>query len=77
VTRKPVWGQDRVTYYDAHGRLQSIPTAWTSLGEVDRWIETLGGTPTEFRLPDLVELAALLKTLKDKRHPDDSGGPPC
>jgi hypothetical protein len=62
VTRKLNWGQDRVTYYDRRGQLHSMPTSWTDLGRLDQWVGA-AGRRTEFRLEDLLELAALLRTL--------------
>lgn len=28
-TRKQNWGEDRVMFYDAQGRLRSLPASWT------------------------------------------------
>ena len=67
VTRKLNWGQDRVTYYDASGKLVSMPATWTNLGEVDRYV-LQGGIRTHFRIEDLIELAVMLKTFSDERR---------
>nr|WP_245462716.1 DUF5372 family protein [Rhizobium leguminosarum] len=34
-TRKQNWGEDRVMFYDAQGRLRSLPASWTDVNEAD------------------------------------------
>ncbi|MER8556960.1 Y4bD/Y4pK family protein [Mesorhizobium sp. M1217] len=34
-TRKQNWGEDRVMFYDAEGRLRSLLASWTDVGEPD------------------------------------------
>ncbi|WP_243672584.1 DUF5372 family protein, partial [Paraburkholderia kirstenboschensis] len=33
ATRKQNWGEDRVMFYDAHGRLRSLLASWTNVDE--------------------------------------------
>ena len=44
-----------------------MPTSWTDLGEVGRYA-FLDGTRALFRIEDLIELAAMLRTLSDDRR---------
>jgi hypothetical protein len=57
------WGEDRVYYYDDDGQLKSLPSPWTSLGEVDPFVVFSGGR-SAFRPRDLLALAELLEGLK-------------
>jgi len=40
VTRKKAWGEDRVMYFDAKGKLRSMLASWTSLAEQDLFAQT-------------------------------------
>jgi hypothetical protein len=57
------WGEDRVYFYDDDGQLKSVPSLWTSLGEVDPFVVFSGGR-SAFRPRDLLALAELLEVLK-------------
>jgi hypothetical protein len=59
------WGEPRVYYHDATGRLSSLPAHWTSIGPVDPVVEMAAGR-SAFRVSDLLELAALLAERLDK-----------
>ena len=67
MSRQLNWGQDRVTYYDRHGQLHSMPASWTDLSRLDQWVDE-AGLRTAFRLEDLLELAVLLRTLSNERR---------
>jgi hypothetical protein len=56
------WGEDRVYFRDAEGRLQSILASCTDAGGVDPFVEIAAGR-SFFRYEDLVRLADLLEKL--------------
>lgn len=56
------WGDDRVYYHDANGRLASIPTSWTDVVAPDPVVALSAGR-SPFRLEDLLELARLVAVL--------------
>ena len=57
------WGEDRVYFRDAEGRLQSILASCTDAGGVDPFVEIAAGR-SFFRYEDLVRLADLLEKLR-------------
>jgi lipopolysaccharide biosynthesis protein len=72
VSRRLNWGEDRVMFFDAYGRLRSMPTSWTSLAAQDAFAQTAGGR-SWFRVDDLRKLSALLEQLGKPRRkrPED------
>ena len=62
VTRKKIWGEDRVTFQDATGRLHSIPTSWTNLAPVDPFVTIAAGRAV-FRPADLLAVVGLLERI--------------
>ena len=71
VTYRFNWGEDRVYFNDADGRLASLPAAWTSAGPPDPFVVVADGR-SAFRVQDLVELAVLLRQL-DEENSDGPG----
>jgi hypothetical protein len=71
VTARETWGLDRVYYRDAAGALVSLPRAWTSARPFDPFVEVSAGR-SPFRLQDLLELAALLRSVA--RRQGEEGG---
>jgi hypothetical protein len=67
ATRKQNWGEDRVMYFDAHGRLRSMPASWTSLAGEDAFAQVSAGR-SWFRVDDLLKLAALLDQFGEARR---------
>jgi Family of unknown function (DUF5372) len=67
ATRKLNWGEDRVMYFDACGRLRSVLTAWTDLVEADLFTAAAAGR-SWFRTDDLLQLAALLQALSRREE---------
>ncbi|MCP4234088.1 MAG: hypothetical protein GY770_10975 [Aestuariibacter sp.] len=63
TTRRLNWGEDRVMYFNEAGRLRSMPTSWTSVADADTFQHASAGL-SWFRVDDLLELSALLQTLK-------------
>jgi len=63
VTRKLTWGEDRVFYYDAGGRLKSLMTNVTDVVERDAFDRISEGR-SAFRIDDLLELRRLLEKHK-------------
>jgi hypothetical protein len=59
ATRKQNWGEDRVMFFDAQGRLRSMLTSWTSLAGEDAFMRVSAGR-SWFRIDDLLKLVALL-----------------
>jgi len=63
ATRKQNWGEDRVMFFDAQGRLRSLPSTWTDVDPPDARIEAAGGRAF-LRADDLVALAGLIGEIK-------------
>jgi len=61
-TRQMNWGEDRVVYFDAKGRLRSMLASWTDLGDQDPFMQASGGR-SWFRPDDLLRLSSLLSEL--------------
>jgi hypothetical protein len=61
VTHRSNWGEDRVYFHDAGGRLRSLPAAWTSVAAGDP-IVALGAGRSPFRFADLLDLAAFIES---------------
>jgi len=60
VTRKLTWGEDRVFYYDASGRLKSLMTNVTDVLERDGF-DLISAGRSAFRIDDLLELRRLFE----------------
>ncbi len=60
VTRKWLWGEERVTVELSDMTYRSIPVAWTDAAPVDPHI-SVGGGRSLFRVEDLMELACMIK----------------
>ena len=56
------WGEDRIVYFDAKGRLRSMLASWTDVGPQDSFMQASGGR-SWFRPDDLLQLHALLSQL--------------
>ena len=63
VTRKLTWGEDRVFYYDANGRLKSLLTNVTDVVSKDAF-DCVSAGRSAFRVEDLLELRRLFDRLK-------------
>ena len=57
------FGEDRVFYRDADGRMRYLPRRWTSLAAPDPFVNAAAGR-AYFRLEDLVRLSELIKELR-------------
>lgn len=68
VDRRRTWGEERVYYHDAAGQLHRICVQWTSLAEVDAFVQTSAGR-SSLRVSDLLQLAALIGQLKAALKP--------
>jgi hypothetical protein len=62
------WGEERVMYVDAQGRLRGMLLSWTSLGGGDLFTQASAGR-SWWRPDDLVRLAALISDLQPRRRP--------
>ena len=63
MTRKLTWGEDRVFYYDASGRLKSLMTNVTDVIARDAFDRISAGR-SAFRIDDLLELRHLFEKHK-------------
>ncbi len=63
MTRRLNWGEDRVMYYDAQGRLCSLLASWTSVYEPDLFAQASAGR-SWFRTDDLRRLCVLIDELR-------------
>ncbi len=43
VSYRHNWGEDRLYYFDAEGRLRTIPACWTSVAPVDPFVAIAAG----------------------------------
>jgi len=59
LSRRQNWGEDRVMYYDARGRLCSLLTSWTDVHDQDLFAQASAGQ-SWFRVDDLLKLNALI-----------------
>ena len=66
ATRKQNWGEDRVMFYDARGRLRSLQASWTNVDEPDVFTEVAAGT-SFLRPEDLAALAVLIDEIERGR----------
>jgi hypothetical protein len=63
VTRKLTWGEDRVFYYDANGKLKSLLTNVTDVVSKNAF-DCVSAGRSAFRVEDLLELRRLFDKLK-------------
>ena len=63
------WGEDRVFYYDADGRLKSFLTNVTDMYPMDAFGRVSAGR-SAFRLDDLLELRDLVDRHNDAARAD-------
>ena len=56
------WGEERVYYQEANGRLKSLPACWTSVCAPEP-VVALGAGRTHFRVIDLLELHTRLQEI--------------
>lgn len=67
ATRKLNWGEDRVMFHDADGRLRSLLASWTDIDEPDVFSQVAAGR-SFLRPDDLVDLASLIDRIVSRRH---------
>ena len=67
-TRKQNWGEDRVMFYDAQGRLRSMLASWTDVDEADLFSQVAAGRSL-LRPDDLEALAVLIDQI-ESHHVD-------
>ena len=65
MTRKLTWGEDRVFYYDASGKLKSLLTNVTDVVSKDAFDRISAGR-SAFRVDDLLELHRLFDRRKHR-----------
>jgi Family of unknown function (DUF5372) len=57
------WGEDRVWFRDRESRVHTLPTSWTDVGEVERFVAVAAGRSL-FSVAELIELARQIEGLK-------------
>jgi len=57
------WGEDRVYFHNAEGRLTSLPAQWTNVVAVDPFV-TMAAGRSHFRVEDLLKLVGLLEGVR-------------
>jgi hypothetical protein len=72
ATRRQNWGEDRMMFFDAQGRLRSMLASWTSLADEDAFAQVSAGR-SWFRIDDLLKLAALLEQCGEARRSRQRG----
>jgi hypothetical protein len=63
MTRRQNWGEDRVMFYDAEGRLHSMLASWTDVPEQDLFAQA-SADRSWFRTDDLIRLNSLIGEIK-------------
>jgi hypothetical protein len=63
VTYRHNWGEDRVYFHDAAGKLRSIPACWTTVVAEDPFVAMAAGR-CFFRFEDLLKLVDLVEKLR-------------
>jgi hypothetical protein len=63
VVHRHNWGEDRVYFHDAEGRLSSIPACWTTVLAEDPFVAVAAGRCC-FRYEDLLRLTDLVENLR-------------
>ena len=69
VGRQQRWGEDWVVYRDPDEYLLWLPARWTSVEEEDAFVVVSAGR-SHFRVTDLMDLAALIATLREGKGSD-------
>ena len=64
ITSRSFWGEERIYFHDAQGRLSAIPRDWTDLAQPDPF-ETIAAGRSWFRMEDLLELAHWIERRRD------------
>jgi hypothetical protein len=67
ATRKLNWGEDRVMFYGAQGRLRSLPASWTDVDDADVFSQVSAGRSFS-RPDDLSALASLIDHIKSRQE---------
>ncbi|PSS60619.1 hypothetical protein C6558_32080 [Ensifer sp. NM-2] len=67
ATRKQNWGEDRVMFYDAQGRLRSLPASWTDVTDAGVFSQVAAGRSFS-RPEDLWALASLIDHIKCRQE---------
>jgi hypothetical protein len=63
ITYRHNWGEDRVYFHDAAGRLSSLPACWTTVPAEDPFVAVARGR-CFFRYQDLIQLVNLVEKLR-------------
>ena len=63
ATRKPNWGEDRVTFFDEDGHLRSLLASWTNVDEPDAFTRVAAGR-SWLRTDDLARLRVLVDEVR-------------
>ena len=58
--------------HDAPGSLRRLPASWTSVGALDPFVVVAAGR-AHFRVTDLLELAALVRTVHQAVQGEEGG----
>lgn len=66
-------GDDLLFYRDRHGCVTALPTHWTSVEAEDPFLVVAVGR-SQFRVADLIDLAALITELQSKCRPGEASG---
>jgi hypothetical protein len=69
VNRQQRWGDDWVVYRDPDGYLLWLPARWTNVEAEDAFVIVSAGR-SHFRAADLIDLAALIATLRPGKSSD-------
>jgi Family of unknown function (DUF5372) len=70
ICRRRCWGEDRVVYEGANGRICTIASAWTDIDPADEFRQLAGGRAA-FRPIDLLALCDLLDQLTVRMRPEN------
>ncbi len=59
---RTAWGEERVYFHDAAGKLQRLPLQWTSLAPVDPFVAINAGR-SHLRIQELLQLVQVVQRL--------------
>ena len=70
VTRRSLWGENRVYFHNRSEKLVSVPASWTNFGPEDPFVKISDGRSL-FRGEDLLALHTAIAAVKERKNGND------